>query len=139
VIILDTNVLSEPLKHEPEPAVLIWLDAQAPETLFLTTVCLAELLSGVDAMPAGRRRTSLRESLERQVDVLFGDRILSFDRKAADAFARVHTAALKSGNSISFADCAIAAVAKAHKFAVATRNVRDFKGTGVTVIDPWHC
>lgn len=137
MIVLDTNVLSEPLKPAPAPQVLAWLDLQAPETLFLTTVCLAELLAGVEAMPAGKRRTLLRQTLQDQLVLLFADRVLPFDRLAADVFAQVHTAAIKQGNPISFADCAIAAIAKVHGCAVATRNVRDFRGTGTQVIDPW--
>ena len=137
MIILDTNVVSEPLRPEPEPAVLDWLDAQAPETLYLTTVSLAELLAGIETMPAGRRRTELKQALAEQMMPLFEERILAFDKKAAEAFSRVNASAQAIGNPISFADGAIAAIASAHGFMVATRNVRDFKGTGVELIDPW--
>jgi toxin FitB len=137
VIILDTNVVSEPLRPTPEPAVLAWLDAQAPATLYLTSIALAELLAGVAALPAGRRRTRLGQALTEQVLPLFEGRVLAFDMSAAHAFAQVHSCAQAAGNPISFADAAIAAIAAAHGFAVATRNVRDFKGTDVEVIDPW--
>lgn len=137
MIILDTNVVSEPLKPQPNPAVLEWLDAQAPETLCLTTINLAELLSGIAALPAGRRRNKLGQALAEQVMPLFEGRVLAFDTQAANAFARVHVGALAVGNPISFADGAIAAIAAARGFLLATRNVRDFKGTGVELIDPW--
>ena len=137
MIILDTNVVSEPLKGEPEPAVLAWLDAQAPTTLYLTSITLAELLAGVAAMPAGRRRTKLEQALTDQVLPLFEGRVLAFDARAAHAYAQVHAGAQAAGNPISFADGAIAAIAAAHGFAVATRNLRDFKGAGVDVVDPW--
>ena len=137
MIILDTNVVSEPLKGEPEPAVLAWLDAQAPTTLYLTSITLAELLAGVAALPAGRRRNKLRQALTDQVLPLFEGRVLAFDAQAAHAYAQVHAGAQAAGNPISFADGAIAAMAAAHGFTVATRNVRDFKGAGVEVIDPW--
>jgi hypothetical protein len=138
VIILDTNVVSEPLRPAPEPAVLAWLDAQAPATLCMTSITLAELLAGVAALPAGRRRNKLGQALTEQVLPLFEGRVLAFDRPAAHAFAQVQAGAQAAGNPIGFADAAIAAIAGAHGYAVATRNVRDFKGTGVDVIDPWR-
>ncbi len=137
MIILDTNVVSEPLRPEPEPAVLAWLDAQAPATLYLTSITLAELLAGVAALPAGRRRNKLGQALTEQVLPLFEGRVLAFDMPAARAFAQVHAGAQAAGNPIGFADAAIAAIARAHGYALATRNVRDFNGTGVEVIDPW--
>ena len=137
MIILDTNVVSEPLRPRPEPGVLQWLDAQEPQTLHLTSITLAELLAGVEAMPAGRRRNQLERAFERQVLPLFAGRILSFDERAACSFAKVFATARFAGNSIGFADAAIAAIGIAHGFLVATRNGRDFHGTGVGLIDPW--
>lgn len=137
MIIVDTNVVSEPLKPEPSHVVLDWLDQQSPETLFLTTVCLAELLAGVEALPAGRRRTKLHRALTDQMLPLFEGRILAFDKKAAEVFGRVCVDAQVAGNPISFADAAIAAIATAHGFMLATRNERDFRGTGVVLINPW--
>jgi toxin FitB len=137
MIVLDTNVVSEPLRPAPSPAVLAWLNAQEPLTLYLTTINLAELLAGVEALPAARRRNDLAEALSTQVAGLFAGRILTFDARAAEAFARTHTSAQAQGNPIGFADCAIASIAAAKGFAVATRNTRDFKGVGVAVIDPW--
>lgn len=137
MIILDTNVVSEPLRPAPATAVLDWLDAQAPATLFLTTISLAELWAGVAALPAGRRRKQLGQALSEQVLPLFEGRVLAFDTAAASAYARVQAGARSAGNPISFADAAIAAIAVAHGFAVATRNLRDFVGTGVKLIDPW--
>ena len=137
MIVVDTNVVSEPLKPVPNQVVLDWLDQQLPETLFLTTVCLAELLAGVEALPAGRRRTKLHRALNDQMLPLFEGRILAFDKKAAEAFGRVSINTQAVGNPISFADAAIASIAIAHGFMLATRNERDFKGTGVTLINPW--
>ena len=137
MIILDTNVVSEPLKALPEPAVLDWLNAQNPETLYLTTVTLAELLAGVEVMPAGLRRTQLNQALIAQMIPLFEDRILSFDRQAARVFAQINASAQAAGNPISFADCAIAAIASARGFMLATRNVRDFKGSNIEILNPW--
>lgn len=138
MIVLDTNVLSEPLRPRPSQRVVDWLDAQAPDALFLTTISLAELFAGIEAPPAGRRRSALKEALSTQLRSLFGERVLAFDVVAAESFAQVNASALKAGNRISFADAAIAAIAKANGFSVATRNVRDFKGTGVAIVDPWE-
>ena len=137
MIVLDTNVISEPLKPAPEAAVLDWLNAQEPQTLYTTTVNLAELFAGVEALPAGRRKNALANALSSQVLALFGGRILSFDTKAAEAFATTNAGAQAQGNTMAFADCAIAAIARVNGFALATRNVRDFKGAGVSLIDPW--
>ena len=137
MIILDTNVVSEPLKLMPEPAVLQWLDRQAPETLYLTTISFSELLAGIEIMPAGRRRSKLHAAIVEQMLPLFGGRILTFDLAACEFFARVNARAHAAGKPISFADGAIAAIASAHGFMLATRNERDFKGTGVKLINPW--
>jgi toxin FitB len=137
MIILDTNVVSEPLKLKPEATVICWLNAQEPQTLYLTTINLAELLSGVDIMPAGRKRAALKAALEDNILPLFEGRIVQFDNKAAQAFAKINAKVQSAGGTISFADCAIAAIAQANGFALATRNVRDFNKTGVEIVNPW--
>ena len=138
MIVLDTNVVSEPLRPAPEGMVVDWLNRQEPQTLFLTTVSLAELLAGIEALPAGRRRETLRSAVREQLLPLFEGRILSFDEPAVAAFARVHSSATAAGSPIGFADGAIAAIAAARGFMVATRNVRDFAGAGVELLNPWE-
>jgi len=137
LILLDTCVVSEPLKPRPEPRVLNWLDDQAAESLYLSTVSLAELLAGVSALPTGRRRSALSEELSRVIDRLFAGRILAFDQVAADQFPAIVTSARKRGFTISFADAQIAAIAAAHAFAIATRDTAPFLAAGVPIIDPW--
>lgn len=137
MIILDTNVVSEPLKPAPDAAVLRWLDRQGPGTLYLTTISQAELLAGVHALPAGRRRTELQKVLTQELASLFSGRILSFGERSAQAYADVVTAANAAGNPIDFADAAIGAIAIEHNYILATRNARDFKGTSVKLINPW--
>jgi len=137
MIILDTNVVSEPLKPQPNPAVLHWLDAQAAPSLFLTTITLAELFAGVEAMPAGRRKDELHQALLERILPLFDGRVLSFDAAAARAFATVNSQSRAAGCPLSFADGAIAAIAQAQGFILATRNGKDFKGTGIALVDPW--
>lgn len=116
---------------------LKWLDAQAPQTLFVTTINLAEMRAGIEVLSAGRRRAALELAMSKQVLTLFAGRILSFDTPAAFAFAVVFAGAQSQGNPIGFADCAVAAIAKCHGFAVATRSARDFKGADIALIDPW--
>jgi predicted nucleic acid-binding protein len=137
VIVLDTNVVSEPLRPQPDAAVLRWLDDQDPRTLYLTATTAAELLSGIEALPAGRRRKDLQEAIEAQVFPLFAGRVLPFDERAAAVFARVNAQATAAGNRISFADGTIASIALAHGFMLATRNIKDFRGTGVQLVNPW--
>ncbi|MDI1247043.1 MAG: type II toxin-antitoxin system VapC family toxin [Rhodoferax sp.] len=137
MIILDTNVVSEPLKPQPDPAVLQWLNAQLPETLYLTTITVAELLAGADKLPAGRRKAELHDALIERILPLFDGRVLSFDLAAARTFAKVSTRSRAAGCPISFADGAIAAIACAQGFILATRNVKDFSDTGIELINPW--
>ena len=124
------------LRPVPAQAVLNWLDRQAPETLYLTAVSLAELLAGIEVLPQGRRRLELEQALTRQIMPLLEGRMLSFDTKAAEAFGKIRAGAQAVGNTIGFADAAIAAIACAQSFALATRNVRDFRGTGIELINP---
>ena len=138
MIVLDTNVVSEPLRSAADPAVLAWLDDQSIETLFLTTISLAELRYGVAALPDGRRKEGLGAALESRVIALFGRRILSFDPAAADAYALIRARAKAAGKAISAADGYIAATAAAHGFAVATRETGPFEAAGLVVINPWQ-
>jgi hypothetical protein len=136
MIVLDTNVLSELFKSSPAPKVMEWLDKQAAETLFLTTISRAELLFGVSRLPDGKRKTTLAAQIE-QVLELFKDRTLDFDAAAADHLAKIATYCEKIGRVAKAPDAYIAAIASARGFAVATRNVSHFEHSGVLVIKPW--
>ena len=137
MIILDTNVVSEPMKSGASPAVLAWLDKQAAETLYLTTTSLAELLLGIAILPGGKRKDGLENALSDLMSYLFGPRILAFDQAAAKAYAPLVSRARVSGRTIAVADGQIAAIATANGFAVATRDTRAFAAVGVSVINPW--
>ncbi len=137
MIILDTNVVSEPLKLKSDTTVQEWLDNQVAETLYLTSTSLAELLTGIEILPLGKRRATLSAMVAETVEKLFRDRILPFDREAATIYAELHGRARALGRVISFADGQIAAIATAHGFAVATRDSAPFEAAGVRVIDPW--
>ena len=137
MIVLDTNVVSEPLRLAGEPAVLAWLDQQNIETLYLTTISLAELRYGVAALPDGRRKDGLGTALESRIIALFGPRVLPFDSAAATAYALIRARAKAAGKAIAAADGYIAATAVAHGFAVATRDTEPFEAAGLPVINPW--
>ncbi|MCQ4231983.1 type II toxin-antitoxin system VapC family toxin [Pseudomonas stutzeri] len=137
MILLDTNVVSEPLRHAPDARVIEWIDAQPLETLYLSAMTVAELRAGVTLLPTGRRRTMLQESLEKQVLPMFVGRVLPFDLACTHAYAEVLAMARKSGSGIEAADACIAAVALANGFVVATRDTSPFQAAGLTVINPW--
>ncbi|MGS0893963.1 PIN domain-containing protein [Burkholderia stagnalis] len=137
MILVDTNVISEPLRREPSAAVIAWLDAQNVETLFLAAISLAEMRFGVAVLPEGRRRDWLHQSIERRVMPVFRSRILPFDDAASKAYARIRARARAAGSAIAPADGYIAATAEANGLIVATRDVAPFEAMGLRVIDPW--
>jgi predicted nucleic acid-binding protein len=137
MIILDTNVVSEPLRPRPDARVLAWLDAQSVETLFLTSVSLSELWLGVALLPKGQRRTRLADAIEDFARTYFEGRILPFDSNAAKSYADVMASARVTGASISIGDAQIAAIALTQGYRVATRDTTPFSFAGVEVIDPW--
>lgn len=138
MILLDTNVVSEPLRHAPDARVIEWIDAQPLETLFLSAITVAELRAGVALLPAGKRRSGLRDSLEKRVLPLFTGRVLPFDLTCTHAYAELMTRARTAGLAIAVADGYIAAIAAANSFAVATRDASPFEAAGVPIINPWQ-
>lgn len=138
MIVLDTNVISEPMKAKGSPVVRAWLDRQAAETLYLTATSLAELMIGVEILPAGKRKRRLAAALAELLMTLFGPRILPFDRDAAMIYATVVGRARRSGQIISVADGQTAAIAAARGFSIATRDTIPFTAAGLPVIDPWQ-
>lgn len=137
MIVLDTNVVSEPLKSQPSAKVMEWLDRQAAETLFITAVSRAELRFGLLKLSDSKRKNALAAQIDR-IFSLFEGRILSFDSDAADQLAIIAAHCEKIGKRAAAPDAYIAACAAAHDFAVATRNVGHFEHTGVRVINPWE-
>lgn len=138
MILVDTNVVSEPLRRAPESRVVEWLDMQALETLYLSAITVAELRFGVHSLPAGRRRTRLQEDLERQVLPMFAGRVLAFDLAASQTYAELMAKARSDGRAISLPDGYIAAIAAANAMMVATRDTAPFEAAGLKTIDPWE-
>jgi predicted nucleic acid-binding protein len=136
MIVLDTNVVSEAMKPEPHPAVRAWLNGQATETLYLSTVTVAELLFGIGALPVGRRKDLLAQTLDGLMR-LFRDRVLAFDMDAARCYAELAVTAKTAGRGFPTPDGYIAAIASSRGFMVASRDTEPFKAANIRVINPW--
>ena len=138
MIIVDTNVLSEPMRADGNAAVASWLDRQVTDTLYLTTVNLAELLLGIELMPLGLRRSRLEARIGDVINAFGERRTLVFDVRAARLFAVLVARARSAGRAIGVADGQIAAIAATHGFSVATRDTAPYLAAGIPVIDPWN-
>jgi hypothetical protein len=136
MIVLDTNVVSEAMKPEPHPTVRAWLNDQAAETLYLSSVTLAELLFGIAALPNGKRKDMLSDALDGLME-LFEGRVLSFDPAAARHYAELAVTARAAGRGFPVPDGYIAAIAASQGFKVASRDMAPFEAAGVDVINPW--
>ena len=137
MILVDTNVVSEPLRPRGDPRVPDWLDRQIPRTLYISTISVAEILFGVRSLPAGKRRAALATAIEREVQRLFAGRVVPFDLAAARAYAALMSGARAKGATISILDGQIAAIATANGFDVATRDEAPFRTAGLKTINPW--
>ncbi len=138
MIILDTNVISEGFRTRPSSVVRSWLDRHDPNELYLCAPVLAELRYGVERLPASRRRTELDRLVTNAEEDLFANRILPLDRESAHEFGRVVAKRAGMGRPILPMDGLIAAVAIANGMAIATRDIDDFSGLGIDVIDPFE-
>ncbi|MFD6528478.1 type II toxin-antitoxin system VapC family toxin [Streptomyces sp. NPDC060184] len=138
MIILDTNVLSELVKPVPDLRVVDWLDGLVPDEVTTTAVTAAELRCGVRRLPDGKRRSELAEGIDAMLFEDLGGRIEVFDAAAATRYADIVMARERLGRPIAAAaDARIAAICVRRKATLATRNVKDFEDTGVTLANPW--
>lgn len=137
MVVLDTNVLSELLKADPDPAVLAWFAKQLPEDLHVTVVTQAEMMLGARILPPGRRRASLERAVSEMFESEFAHRVLPFDSADVPAYVDIVTARRKAGRPISTFDAQIAAIVRAQGAALATRNTADFVGCGFEILNPW--
>ena len=133
--LLDTNVVSEMMKSRPSPQVIAFL-AQ-PAELWLASLVVHELEFGLQLTPPGRRRERLRADISSLL-AHYSDRILPVDRPSAERAALFRAEAVRSGRPPDIVDILIAGTARAHDLAVATRNVRDFEGLEVDLVNPWE-
>jgi toxin FitB len=137
MILLDSNVVSELWLPRPDPSVHAWLNSQLPETLCLCAPVLAELRYGIERLPQSARRTRLEDAFERLAGGIYRNRILSFDSEAALEFGRLVAARERLGRQIEPMVAIIAAIAASHGASLATRDINDFEGLGLDLIDPF--
>ena len=138
MIVLDTNVVSEILRPQPERCVLQWLDAQVPHELWLTSVVAAELMFGVAKMPSGARQRQLAQAMTAMLEQDFAARVLAFDLTCASVYADLVAQQQRQGRALAMADAQIAATCLANTAPLATRNIKHFEGLGLTLINPWE-
>lgn len=137
MIVLDTNVVSEAMRPSPNPTVIGWLNDVDSAELYLTTVSIAEISYGLEALPEGSRRDELAERFLTFIERGFTSRILSFDQDAAWVYGEIMAQRKRIERAASVPDGQIAAIARTRQFAIATRDAGGFEGMGVTLIDPW--
>jgi hypothetical protein len=138
MVLLDTNVISELMRAEPDPTVLDWFGKYDAAELFISAITEAELRTGVAILPEGQRRERLQVAIDAMIDQDFQGRILPFDTLAARPYAEIAAQRRAAGRPIAEADCQIAAIGRAKDAPIATRNVKDFDGCGIRVINPWN-
>lgn len=137
MIVLDTNVVSEAMKPAPDPCVMWWLPSVPAASVRLTVVTVAELLKGVFQLPEGRRRDSVQERVDLAL-AAYNGKLLDMDARTAPYFADIVAKRDREGRPIGVMDAWIAAVCRRHDAPLVSRNVQDFEGTGIAVINPWE-
>lgn len=138
MIVLDTNVLSELMRSQPAATVFAWVAAQKRDALYTTSVNEAEILYGIATLPEGRRRAALAAAAEAMFTDDFAGRVLPFDEAAAVHYAQIVAARRRDGRPIEAFDAQIAATALVAGADLATRDVGDFAGCGLTLLNPWE-
>ncbi len=138
MILLDTNVVSDSSRLRPHPPVRNWLSAQKQTELFICTPVLAELRYGTERLPAGPQRSFLEEWLLRIEEEGFPDRVLTFDRRAAQEFGKIFHLRTSKGRPIKTMDAIIASIARSEGATLATRDVADFSGLGLDIVNPFE-
>lgn len=137
MIILDTNVLSELMRPVPAAIVIEWMAGRAPASLYTTSITQAEILHGLMLLPRGRRRAALEAAATAMFTEDFAGRILGFGTDAAPSYAQIASDRRGAGRPISHFDAQIAAIARSTGATIATRNMADFAGCGVALVNPW--
>lgn len=136
MIVVDTNVVSELMRLSPALMVVSWIRSQPGHELYTTSITVAEIGYGIERLPEGRRKRLLQTTAE-QVFATFAEHVLPFDAAAATQYAAIASAREQAGAPIDGFNAQIASVCRARQAALATRNLKDFHGTGVDVLDPW--
>jgi toxin FitB len=137
MIILDTNVLSALMRNPPDAAVVAWLDLQAAESIWITSITLFETRLGLALLPKSRRRQALEAAFARTLSEDLENRVLDFDSAAAAEAASLAAIRQKAGRPVDVRDTLIAGIALARRATLATRNVRHFQDLKLLLLNPW--
>lgn len=137
MIVLDTNVISEMSKPDVDERVRIWFGCLAKRKTAVTAVTVGEIWEGLLRLPDGSRRQHLIDDTDGMLQEYFSGRVLPFDHAAAQHCALISARRFSAGLPIDKPDAQIAAICAARGFTLATRNTKDFVGTGVDLINPW--
>lgn len=137
MIVLDTNVVSALMRHEPDPIVVTWLDGLPPESIWTTSITVFEVRLGLEILAPGRRRHQLEEAFAKALEEDFENRVLPFDQAAAQAAGRIAAERRRAGRTVEIRDVQIAGIVNARKATLATRDTRHFEGCGLVLVDPW--
>lgn len=137
MIVFDTNVISELMRSEPSSVVVEWVRSRPASELYTTSITVAEVRYGIERLPEGSRKQLLR-AVAGEVFAAFEDQVLPFDAEAATRYAAVVSERDRAGLPIDGFDAQIAAICRRHGAALATRDLKDFHGTGIEIIDPWQ-
>ena len=137
MMLLDTNIISELMKPTPNHQVIHWINQQNTKQLFVSSITLAEISLGIAILPNGARKESLVTNFQRFINVGFDNRILSFDASCSEFFAQIMLKRKQMGRPTSFQDGLIAAIAVRHRLSIVTRNVKDFDGVNLSIINPF--
>jgi toxin FitB len=135
--LLDTNVISEPMKARPNPGVMKWISAQDEDEVCISVVTITELRYGMERLATGKRRDLLEAWLRTDLSGRFGGRILPIDIEVADACGRLVARSEALGHPIEARDAFIAATAEVHNLTLVTRNASDFQPTVKSLLSPW--
>ena len=138
MIILDTNIISEMMKSTPDKNVSDWLDQQNASDLVITSITIAEINYGLQVLPQGKRKKQLLECFQQVLQLAFAERILIFDHAAADEYGEIMSYHKSIGRPLSRCDGQIAAIARAHHLAIATRNTKDFTDCSLEIFNPFE-
>lgn len=137
MIILDTNVISELMRAEPDPRVIAWLDAQPPETVWTTSISVFEISFGLNSLPDGRRKHSLQDAFEAMLTEELQQHVLDFDQVAAERAGQISAKLRGLGRSVEIRDVQIAGIVSVRHASLATRNRKHFQETGISILCPW--
>jgi predicted nucleic acid-binding protein len=137
MIVLDTNVLSELMRHKPDKSVVAWLDAQAAQSIWVTSISVFEARLGLSLLPNGKRRQALESAFAELLAEDLGNRILPFDTRAAEQAATLAASRQRRGRPADVRDTQIAGIVLARRAVLATRNVKHFEDLGSRIVNPW--